>query len=272
MYHTDGIAWNPYNAPPQSLGDASASDAIGQFGTNAASYIMSEVKKFPATKRTEGLKIILNEIDPKLWAAVDAKVQKLVKQGITPGVAVESAIRAALANGLLDQYIKLGNGGPQALGGWLKSVANVGKKIGSAIATGAKAVAKGVGALACVATDVAGGAAVSAANVAGGPIAGSAAGAGVNVAKGLCGGGGGGGAAARGARGGARGGGGVQTNELFLFDDTVAVKQSAKPLVHAGDYAAEEAARAAAAAGGGVSPILLIGGAGLLAFLLMRRK
>ena len=266
MYHTDGIAWNPYNAPPQSLGDASASDAIGQFGTNAASYIMSEVKKFPATKRTEGLKIILNEIDPKLWAAVDAKVQKLVKQGITPGVAVESAIRAALANGLLDQYIKLGNGGPQALGGWLKSVANVGKKIGSAIATGAKAVAKGVGALACVATDVAGGAAVSAANVAGGPIAGSAAGAGVNVAKGLCGGGGGGGGVVGGVVG------GVQTNELFLFDDTVAVKQSAKPLVHAGDYAAEEAARAAAAAGGGVSPILLIGGAGLLAFLLMRRK
>lgn len=267
MYRADGIAWNPYNAPPQSLGDASASDAIGQFGTNAASYIMSEVKKFPATKRTEGLKIILNEIDPKLWAAVDAKVQKLVKQGITPGVAVESAIRAALANGLLDQYIKLGNGGPQALGGWLKSVANVGKKIGSAIATGAKAVAKGVGALACVATDVVGGAAVSAANVAGGPIAGSAAGAGVNVAKGLCGGGGGGGGVVSGGVV-----GGVQTNELFLFDDTVAVKQSAKPLVHAGDYAAEEAARAAAAAGGGVSPILLIGGAGLLAFLLMRRK
>lgn len=153
-------------------------DPIAVFGVEAANAIMAAVERVDPRERVAALKAELDDIDPKLFLALNARTSKMLhlENGLTDMAAAREALRPIFANYLQNTFIKLYNGdqtaleglcgacsGNSSMGSFLDDFANT---VGKVVGTGANAVknlACKIAPMASTAPDprVAGGAAIA---------------------------------------------------------------------------------------------------------------
>ena len=128
-------------------------DPIAVFGVEATNAILAAVERVDPHARVQALKAELDEIDPKLFLALNARTNKMLhlENGLTDMAAAREALKPIFANYLKNTFIKLCNGdqtaleglcgacsgGNSAVGSFLDDISGA---IGGAIGAGANAV------------------------------------------------------------------------------------------------------------------------------------
>ena len=196
-------------APAVKLGGAG--DPIAEFGRRGAALVLREVRAIPLAARKQSVKTILDAIDPKLFAKIGDRIEKLVQEkGYSSKVALEKALAAAFANRYVEQLIEVGKKGPGAattgllgLGDHdgqcaccqklarhlaMGGIGSFFKKVGRTIAGAGKNIVRGLGKLHCIASRTGATAVVAgiAGGAAGGPAGAAAGAAGAKIVAQLC--------------------------------------------------------------------------------------
>jgi hypothetical protein len=96
-----------------SLGDPTLSeptlpggDPIKEYGHQAAAIVLEAVNNLPPKERGEGLRQLLNEVDPKLNAALAREAAAARNAGDKDPL--RAGLAAAFSRGMLDEFIRLG--------------------------------------------------------------------------------------------------------------------------------------------------------------------
>lgn len=87
---------------------AAAADPFAAYGRRAAHLLLTQVRRVPAAQRKFALKLVLDTLDPSLWAAAAAAGEKLRAQGADPQIALEAGLAASMARGILDEVVQVG--------------------------------------------------------------------------------------------------------------------------------------------------------------------
>lgn len=169
-----GAVFGDMVGPVQGLGAAAVAngkmmkpgfrgDPIAAYGKAMSSYLTRTIVMVDPDMRKVALKAVLDELDPKLWASVAEKAEKLQAKRLPPKVAFQRALAAALADGFARELIEAGKtgriqmvsqtglgsyGAPaarMAMAGVFDKIKGAAKKVGSAITGAGKAIGKGVG-------------------------------------------------------------------------------------------------------------------------------
>lgn len=95
-----------------------AGDAVAQYGRRAAALMLKGARQAPKNQRKLALRMMMDSIDKNLWGTVADKAHQLQQErGLPPAIAVEQALAASLANGLVGEMRGFGRKrGPLALG------------------------------------------------------------------------------------------------------------------------------------------------------------
>jgi hypothetical protein len=91
--------------------DAHAGDAIGEFGRQAARYILATVHALPPSERKLALRTAFDNLEPGLWNRVTRKANELARAGMPAPAALERAIASQVSYGLLQELIRTGKTG-----------------------------------------------------------------------------------------------------------------------------------------------------------------
>lgn len=91
----------------EPLGGIGASgDPFDTYGKKAAHVIMTRVKQVPLPHRKQAMHVILDALDPRLWAGVENRASRM--PGVPAAAALELALAEEMGTGLLDEVVALG--------------------------------------------------------------------------------------------------------------------------------------------------------------------
>lgn len=124
-----------------------AGDPISTYGRDAAALIMKRLESVPQKQRTAALRGLFEKIDPQLWTTVAQKAEWLEQNGESPRTALQKAMAASLSDGLMRELVHIGltgsvqpNGhaglaafGCAALGDTWDDIGNFAKDAGNAV-------------------------------------------------------------------------------------------------------------------------------------------
>lgn len=94
-----------------TLGDVATPaghDPVAAYGRKAARAIMASVARLPAQDRVRAMRIILDEIDPKLWTRAEQRARAAHAQGLAPAAALERGLASSMSDGVVEELIEVG--------------------------------------------------------------------------------------------------------------------------------------------------------------------
>lgn len=133
-------------------------DPIKAYGERASEYILRTIRSVPVEFRAVALEALLNEVEPGLYDRVTERANEYKDRGMRAKEAVRAAMASSMSEGMAKEVVKLGQGkvpamrsqmglgfyGPparaMALEGLWGAIKSGVKKVGSTIKSGAKKV------------------------------------------------------------------------------------------------------------------------------------
>lgn len=137
-----GLPWKPsaHTLDSNGLGALGASapskstvgseDPIEAYGQRAAATVVAELHSVPVGKRDETLRLILNEVDPKLYPAFKRESKQIESMGASKEVAAQKGLQVAFTQGIVQEFIKIGKKGKAPAPGTRKGAVSLGALVG----------------------------------------------------------------------------------------------------------------------------------------------
>lgn len=90
-------------------------DPIKEYGHRASEYILRTIKKVPIEFRALALEALLNEVEPGLYDRVTERANQYKDRGMRAKEAVRAALASSMSEGIAKEVIKLGQGKAPAM-------------------------------------------------------------------------------------------------------------------------------------------------------------
>ena len=102
----------------RALGDTAMPKPFGKYGRRAAAVILARVRSLPPPQRKEGLRQVMNAIDPSLYGRTASLAQQYTQRGVAASTALELALAKSMSSGIATELVQVGKSGrrPKARG------------------------------------------------------------------------------------------------------------------------------------------------------------
>lgn len=101
--------WYPSGTKMKALGDDvdAGGGAFAAYGQRAAAYLFERVQYLPPGERLQAMKLVLDKVDPTLWARAEEAARPFVKM-MGPRAAMQEGLARAMSKGVVKELEKIG--------------------------------------------------------------------------------------------------------------------------------------------------------------------